>query len=165
MSPVRRLVQTVLSYTSLHSDTKDRCFVSPFVNTWLQVSKSVHQSNNHSLILLHLLCLFPSSNWPEKYTDSFWWCQEQKHPLYGCTQIPLFPLFGKDEMRSNLEYWRAKTVCISIQNKRWDSQFHISGKLRHSRAVSHCVLTQTSCCLISFFLPQALCSLFPTYWS
>lgn len=67
---------------------------------------------------------------------------------------PPFPFIWNRRKAQQFGVLEGKTGYISIQNKLWDFQFHISGNLVHSRVVSHCanhnVLTQTNFCLISF---------------
>lgn len=63
------------------------------------------QSMPWTLILQHFQCFAQLAQGKKlaRKINTLWWCQEQKHPLYGLAQIP-FSFSWNKKKHSNLEY-------------------------------------------------------------
>ena len=85
---------------------------------------------------------------------TFWWSQEQKHSLYGCTQIP-FPLFGLDENATQFVILENKMGFVFFSKTNFEipnSTFEGSWCIAERLVTIHSVLTQADFCLMCLFL-------------
>lgn len=88
-----------------------------------------------------------------KYRQIFFDKESAKKSLIWLYTEPLFLFIWNRRNVQRLGILQGKMGCVWLQSKLWDSQFHISDNIVHSKVVSHCTIHfLLTFSLISFFL-------------